>query len=336
VRCPILPKRILRFALLVLCCAICSGEGSNSQGSYPLIYFGKVFVASARQMTVRLVGSLALSAPSVAEDLQGRLWGRLEPACIGALDPASGRIVARVALPRKPYNHLITPQGKAYVTHSSLTKDGFTLSVVDTQRAVLLRELTGIAGLRTDLAQADGFVYLAAIGVGSGDKLQPYLYRIDTDTDELREVLHARETGFYWKLAAAGGRLYLGYLPSKDEKRSGRVEVRDAVSLKVLAAWQAPRGPLRALYADPRQVLLFCEGGGGATEILVLDPLLVGAARVRTAEGPMARVLGVDGRILVYLDYPFELGYREVSVCFYDLRAGKEVKRIRLDGFKVN
>jgi len=38
----------------------------------------------------------------------------------------------------------------------------------------------------------------------------------------------------------------------------------------------------------------------------------------------------------VYLDYPFESGYREVSVRFYDLAIGKEVKRIRLDGLKDN
>ena len=335
-RCRVPSKRIFPVVLLALCSAICSGEGSEAAGFYPLIYFGRVLIADASDLSVRSVGSLAFAAPAVAADSQGRIWGRLEPGSLGALDPASGRLVARVALPHKPYNHLITPQGKAYVTHSALTREGFTLSVVDTRRAALLRELTGIAGLRTDLAQASGFVYLAAVGVRSENNLQPYLYQIDTDTDLLREVLHAGDTGFFWKLAAADGRLYLGYLPSKGEKRNGRVEVRDARSLEVLGVREMAPGPLRGLYADPREVLLFCEGGGGRTVILVMDPLLAAAPKVLAAEGPVARVLGVDGRILVYLDYPFESGYREVSVRFYDLAIGKEVKRIRLDGLKDN
>jgi len=54
---------------------------------------------------------------------------------------------------------------------------------------------------------------------------------------------------------------------------------------------------------------------------------------VRTLQGPVAHVLGVHGSILVYLDYPFEVGYRDVSICFYGLEAGRELKRIRIREF---
>ncbi|OHD71265.1 MAG: hypothetical protein A2V99_11240 [Spirochaetes bacterium RBG_16_67_19] len=178
----------------------------------------------------------------MAADPEGRFWGRLEPRYLAALDPASGQPCTRIELPCKPYNHLITTSGKAYVTHSALTKEGFTLSVVDTRRSVMLRELTGIAGLRTDLVQAAGFVYLAVAGVGKENSRHCYLYQIDEATDRIREALHSTDKGFYWKLAAAGERLYLGWLPARDAASSvgstafGRVEVRDMARVLGLRA----------------------------------------------------------------------------------------------------
>jgi len=325
---------------LLLCTLSCSGEAAEDPSVYPLLYFGQVLLADAAKLELRVVGELSSAAPSVAADPQGLLWGRLEPRYLAALDPASGRLGARVELPRRPYNHLITPSGKAYVTHSALTKEGFTLSVVDTRRRVLLGELTGIAGLRTDLAQAAGFVFLAAQGVGPENRQHSYLYRIETDTDRLREALRSADTGFHWKLAATGQRLYLGYLPARHSSAStspagfGRVEVRDARSLALLGAWEKAPGPLRALFATMERVLLFFEDEQGDTELLELDALLAGVRRQHELAGPVARVLGLRGGVLTYLDYPFELGYTRVNVCFYDLESGKELKRIDVGGQK--
>jgi len=269
----------------------------------------------------------------VAADPQGWIWGRLEPRHLAALDPGSGELVARVRLPHKPYNHLIAPDGRAYVTHSSLTKEGFTLSVVDTRAKALLRELTGIAGLRSDLAQAAGLVYLAAEGVRKEDIQYSYLYQIDGAGNRIREVLRFADAGYFWKLAADGDRLYLGYLPTKDDPRLGRVEVREARSLKVVGGWEQPPGPLRGLYAAGGQVLLFCGSRDGNTELLLLDPLLRAVPEQRTLQGPVAQVLGIHGSTLVYLDFPFESGHRDVSVCFYGLEAGRELRRIRVREF---
>lgn len=324
--------------LLLLCALSCFGEAAEDPPVYPLLYFGQVLLADPAKLELRVAGELSPAAPSVAADPEGRLWGRLEPRCLAALDPASGRLCAQVELPRKPYNHLITPSGKAYVTHSALTKDGFTLSVVDTRRGVLLRELTGIAGLRTDLAQAAGFVYLAAAGVGKENSRHCYLYQIDEATDRIREALHSPDPGFYWKLAAAGELLYLGWLPARDAASTvgsagfGRVEVRDARSLELLRTWGEAPGPLRALYAAAGQVLLFFEDQAGNTELRVMDPMLSAVLQARKLAGPVGRVLGLRAGILTYLDRRFETGYTEVNLCFYKLGAGRELKRIKLGG----
>jgi len=321
-------RGLVAFLLLASCAAVCPGEGPLPPGVFPLVYSGQVLLADAAKLELRSVGTLTRVALAVAADPQGRIWGRLEPRHLAALDPASGELVARVALPRAAQYLLITPEGKAYVTHGSGTKEGFTLSVVDTRRKALLRELSGIAGPHTDLARTAGFTFLAAEGRRKEDRQNSYLYQVDEATDGIREALRMADAGHFWKLAAAGNRLYVGYLPVRDNPGFGRVEVRDARSLDLLRDWEQAPGPLRALYATAEKVLLFCEREGGGTDLLVLDPLLRAGPRVRRLEGPVARVLGVRGATLVYLDYLFEAGHVNVSVCFYVLEAGGELKRI--------
>jgi hypothetical protein len=104
--------------------------------------------------------------------------------------------------------------------------------------------------------------------------------------------------------------------------------LRDARSLKLLRTWEQAPGPLRALYASTGQVLLFFENKEGNIDLLVLDPMLSAVLQARKLAGPVARVLGLRGGVLTYLDYPFEVGYTEVNVCFYDLEAGRELRRI--------
>jgi len=166
--------------------------------------------------------------------------------------------------------------------------------------------------------------------VRAEDSRHCYLYQIEEATDRIREALHTPDTGYYWKLAAAGDRLYLGYLPPRDVERFGWVEVRDARSLQLLGAFKQAPGPLRALFAAAGQVFLFFEDQEGNTDLLELDPLLDAAPRARKLQGPVARVLGVRGGILAYLDRYFEAGYTKVNVCFYGLEAGRELRRINI------
>ena len=319
--------------LLLLLGGAAGGFAENSAGVFPLVYFGKVLLADSSKLQLRLVGALSPAARAVAADPRGWIWGRLEPRHLAALEPDSGEMVARVRLPRKPQSLLITPDGKAYVTHGSPSKEGFILSVVDTRGAALLRELSGIAGSATDLAQTEGLVFLAAEGVGRQDYQFSFLYQIDTGSDRLREVLRMDDAGIYWKLAADGGRLYLGYLPTTDDPRLGWVEAREARSLSLLASWDRVPGPLRALYAAGGRVFLFCGKPEGDAELLVLDPLLRSVARRYALQGPVARVLGVHGAILAYLDYAFETGTGKVNACFYDLEEGRELRRIDVQNF---
>jgi hypothetical protein len=320
-------------ALLLLLGGAAGGFGERSAGLFPLVYFGKVLLADSTKLELRFVGTLSPTARSVAADPRGRIWGRLEPRHLAALDPDSGEMVARVRLPHKPETLLITPGGKAYVAHSSRTKKGFTLSVVDTGSEALLGEIAGIAGTATDLAQTQELVFLAAEGASREDSQYSYLYQIDSATDQIREVMRLADAGSYWKLAAAGGRLYLGYLPTRDDARFGRAEVRDARSFDLLSGWDGATGPLRALYAAGGQMLLFCEKPEGETELLVMDALLRSVVQRHTLKGPVARVLGIHGATLAYLDYAFEAGNTKVMVCFYDLEEGRELRRIDIRDF---
>ena len=318
--------------ILLLCLAALCPAGA-SPDSLAFIYFGKVLLVDPSSRELRLVGTLSPAAPAVGLDPQGWIWGRLEPRHLAALDPDSGELVARVRLPRKPYHQLIAADGKAYVTHQSPAKEGFTLTVVDTRSRSLLRELPGIAGLHTDLAQAAGLVYLAAEGASSEDSRFSYLYQVDAAGTRIREVLRFEDAGYFWKLAADGDRLYLGYLPTREDPRLGRVEVRDARTMDLLGRWDKAPGPLRGLYAAAGQVLLFCGAGDGSTELLLLDPLLRAAPQVRRLPGPVGRVLGIPGGTLVYLDYPSEAGNRDMSVRFYGLEAGRELGRLKVRDF---
>ncbi len=320
-------------ALLLLLGGTALGYGQDSAGLFPLVYYGRVLLADASRLQLRSVGTLSPAAREVALGPRGWIWGRLEPRHLAALDPDSGEMVARVRLPHKPESLLITPGGKAYVTHSDRTKEGFTVSVVDIRGTEFLRELTGVAGTETDLAQTEGQVYLAAEGASREDNAYSYLCRIDTTTDALREVLRLEDAGSYWKLAADGGRLYLGYVPTRDDPRFGTVEVRDVRSFALLARWDGATGPLRALHAAGGQVLLFCGKAELETELLIMDPLLRSVSRRHALEGSAARVLGIHGATLVYLDALPEENNTKVNACFYDLKEGRELKRIDVRDF---
>jgi hypothetical protein len=322
--------RILPLVFLLFSTGLCFGENTELARAYPLIYFGRVLLADATSLELRHVGLLSPVAPMVAEDAAGRIWGRLEPRHLAALDPAHDEMVARARLPHKPGVFLITTAGKAYITHGSPRQERFSISVLDTRREVLLEELKGMVGLPLELAEAAGFVYVVALSVLKSDPMEARLYQISEETGLVQEVLASADTGYSWKLAASGGLLYLGYLPAEDNPGNGRVEVRDARTFRLLRSWDAPPGPLRALYARDSQVMLFCQAAGGKTDLLIQDSLLSTAAKVQVLEGPVARVLGVHGARMVYLDRLFETGKTDVSVHFYDLAAGRELKRINI------
>jgi hypothetical protein len=327
---PGLFRPILPFVFLALSAGLCFAENTEPAGIYPLIYFGRVLLADSTRLELRQVGILSPVAPMVAEDAAGRIWGRIEPRHLAALDPRNGEMPARVRLPHKPSVFLITPSGKAYVTHGGPRQELSSVSVLDTRREAVLEELKGMVGMPAELAEAGGFVYVVALSVLKSDPMELRLYQISEETSRLQEVLASAEKGYSWGLASSGGRLYLGYLPDKDNPGNGRVEVRDARTFQLLRRWDAAPGPLRALYARGSQVMLFCQAAGGKTDLLLLDSLLGAAPKVQVLEGPVGRVLGVHGARMVYLDRLFETGQADVSVCFYDLSTGQELKRINI------
>jgi hypothetical protein len=320
------------FAVLPLC-----AQPTRPSGEVPFVYFGHVFLVDPDAMSLRRVGALSLTTPAVARDPQGRIWGRLERNELAALDPATGAVAARVPLPYAAYEHVVTPSGLAVVTHAAQTKEGFTATVVDTAAGKAVREITGIAGLRTDLAAAGETVYLAVIGTGRNDGGALRLYEIDPRAGALRELLVDRSGVHGLRVAAAGGRLYAAFVARPGSGAPERIEVRDRPTARIVrtadeSLWGKDRR-LTGLYATGTAVFLFLETAGRAHELLVADPGLSLALRRLSLPGPVSRVLAARGNELVYLDVPFEAGYRDVNLCFYDLGLGKEVKRVNIPGY---
>jgi hypothetical protein len=303
----------------------------------PFIYFGHVFLADPGTMEIRRIGALSLTAPAVAADPRGLVWGRLDKAEFAALDPATGEVVRRVSLQFPVYDHVITPSGKAFVTHASLTKEGFTVSVVDTGAGIAITEIRRIAGLRTDLISIDETVYLAVVEAGHGKDGRLRLYEIDAKDNAIREIAPSTSSRHFLRIAVAGSRLYVAFVARLDSKASARVDVIDRSTRRVIRSadevlWGKGRR-LTGIYAEGQAVYLLFSTDDGGHEIAVTDPELT-VIRVRLPlPGPVSRILAVRGAIIMYLDFSFAAGNRDVSLRFYDMNARKEVKAIGIPGW---
>jgi hypothetical protein len=328
-------RRYILFVLLLS--AALSGFAQARPAAVPFIYFGHVFLADPETMEIRRIGALSLTAPAVAADPRGLVWGRLDKTVFAALDPATGKVVRRVSLPFPVYDHVITPSGKAFVTHASQTKDGFTVSVVDTEVGKAITEIRHIAGLRTDLTTAGETVYLAVAGPERGPDGALRLYELNASPGGTRELLSAVDPLRTLRLAADGPRLYAAWLPRTGSDAPARIEVRDRTTRRVEriaddSLWGEGRR-LTGVYAEGRAVYLIFNTDDGGCEIAVADSDLT-TIRVRLPmTGPVSRILAVRGAIIMYLDFSFAAGYRDVSLRFYDMNARKEVKAIGIPGW---
>ena len=275
-----------------------------------------------------------MAAASAAVDPEGLFWARSGSQTLGPVDPQTGTMVAEVVLPDAPYDLRISQAGKAYVTHTTLTADGFLLSVVDTNSKRYVGNMNGIQGLVTGLAYRRPYLYLAASGVRRPGHL--YLYRIDTNNDTLVE-LYRRPRGFYrWEIAFHNEKLVLVRAsgPWAVESAAPRVELYDPDTEEVSPLAGPERFPDIHELTGPAWIegdrLLVPGRGQRGRGVAVLDLRGDSHAAFVPIAGGVSEIVALRGDRLVYLDGLFTTGQRGRSLYFYDLEAQRESARISI------
>lgn len=322
------------FLLLGLRGDLLFAQSRHGRGEFLFVYWGTVIAVDPASLSVQEVGFLSPTASTVTADADGLLWGRLDPNYLAAWSPTERRIVARVPLRHKVYNHVLVKNGKAYVTHNALTDEGFSVSVIDTEQKKLIHEIKGIGGLRTDLLESGGFVYLAARGVRQQDYLHLYLYRIDAEVDRLEEIYRYSQAGYYWLMAASPQSLFICYLATAKSGLEDMIEVMDLDTLRIVRRidstfWGSDRRLVHLFQASGRALLL-CRDVAGSGILIETDPELTAVHRTFPLGSQAHRILGVQESVVMYFDSPLGASPKGVTLHFYDTGAGKEVKRIDL------
>lgn len=291
------------------------------------------------------LGSFDPAAYTLTRDSDGLYWARSAPKALGALEPDTGQAAARIALPYRVYNHVLAADGIVYVTHHTLTAEGFTVSVVDTRARKLLREIRGIAGLRTGLAVSGSAVFMTTTDVGKPGYL--HLYRIDTATHELTELRRADSAGSCWLLSGEGDTLLLVRTP-----RPGRpaeapgasdtagasvasVERLDLVTGRTVGAQSAAAiAPLARRMGEPLiaggEIFVPLQEEGGRWAIARLDQATLARRDFLPLSYSIQRIVGRHGSMLVYLDGPEPAFGPGMTLHFYDLEGRKEVKSVNI------
>ena len=99
--------------------------GSSEASGGVFAAYGTLIGVDPLGLELSALGAVDPGAWTAARDEAGLCWVRCAPKVLGALDPRSGRLAARVTLPYRVYNHVAAENGLIYVTHHTLTRDGF-------------------------------------------------------------------------------------------------------------------------------------------------------------------------------------------------------------------
>ncbi|MBN1837226.1 MAG: hypothetical protein JW820_15320, partial [Spirochaetales bacterium] len=268
------------------------------------------------------LGSFDPAAWTVSRDGQGLYWARCAPRVLGALDADTGRIEARIPLPYRVYNHVMAAGGLLYVSHHTLTAQGFTVSVVDPGARRLVGEIRGISGLRTGLAAAGDAVFMTTVDVASPASL--HLFRIDTVTNQLTELRRAQAAGSRWLLAGQGETLLLAASASAANGEEASLELLDPGSGRTLRAQAAAvLAPGAGLLGEPlvgaEEILVPIQDSQGRWTLLCLDPDTLTRRDLLPLSYSVQRIVGKHGSMLAYLDGPEPAFGPGMSLHFYDL-----------------
>ena len=303
----------------------------SEPSSYYFLANGHFFIIKPEQQSLSCLGSFHYAAPTIALSPDGLYWARWGEKTLAAFNPKSGKIEAKVTLPHRPYNHIIADNGKAYVTHHTLTARGFWISVADTSQKKLVKIIKDIWGLRTGLAYGHGFVYLAAIGVGRPDNL--YLYQINSQNDRLKEIYRVPKTDYSWKISVLGNSLYLCHLNMPDKSLAPMIEIMDLERKKIIQTLNTSK--LKGVKKILGKITFYGKRGffpclrtDGHYGLALFNPQLGRVEKVFKVISPIHKIIGLRDDFLFYIDTPAGAGKKEISLYFYNLNLGKEVKVI--------
>ncbi len=292
---------------------------------------GTVFRVDIANRQVSSIGSLHTSAPDIDVAGDGLVWGRGDLSSVAALDPSNGEEVARVDLPQRPYLQIITPSGKLYISHNTLTSKGFSISVVDTVSKRLIKRIQGIQGIVTGLALDQKSVYIAAVGVRRPDFL--YLYRICTETDTLEEIYRAPKTFYRWEISTYRNLLYLTYVRGANGEAPPLIEVMDLGSHQIVDRWTFSSEIRRILeqlsfYETSAYALVMCRDGDHG--IAVFDPESGKIKRVLPLRQAPSRIIGIHNNCLVYTASPQVAGVKGIALHFYQIDQATEIHSVNI------
>lgn len=311
-------------------------ESSLSSDSYFFLVYGRLLEINPEEQTLSLLCTFHHAAPTVDLSPDGLYWARLIGNTMAAFNPKTKEMEVKVMLPHRPYNHIITPNGKAYVTHHTLTPQGFWVSVVNTYKKKFITAIKHIYGLRTDLAYGNGFVYLATIGVGRPDNL--YLYQIDTRSDRLKEIYRVTKTDYHWKISVLDDRLYICRTNMPNKNPDPLIEIMDLEKRKIIKTitnsdLQGVKEIIGKITFVKDQAFLPCRTLDGGYGIALFNPHSGSMEKILDVSSHIYQIIGIKGDTLFYIDNPAQVGKEGISLYFYNLRKGKEVKIINIAQF---
>jgi len=330
-------RSIMRFVLSLL---LASGgvflvHAERPDAGICFLEYGYLFQVHPRPMELSVLGMFHPAAPSAARAPDGLYWARRGERELAALDLASGRIVASVRLAMRPYDHVIAANGKAYVTHHTLTREGFWISVVDTANRSALEPIKGVEGLRCDIEAGERCVYLCTMEVGEPHTLR--LYAIDTQRDEAQTLFSEIPEGYDLRLAFNDGLLYICRTGPLQGRDFAPIRVMDTASGRISVQVPATRlEPISRITGkmvfDRGYAYLPCAVSGNEPAIARLSLPDLEVDTVYRSERAVWRILGLVEDRLIFIG-PEQTERGDISLVFYDLGEEREVKRISLVEF---
>ena len=296
------------------------------------IAYGNLEKLDLSTMNVKKIGFFDITSKYLAVAPNGLVWSRLTLKSIGGMNVDSGEVAAKINLPYRPYRITILGNGLAIVSHQILVKDGIPLSIVDTKKKIYVKTIFGLNGLVTDMV-ADDSVFISTF------KLKPprglSVYRMDANNGKLVKILQSNITDSHYGISLKGNLLFVSLLPGIGSKRKSEIIVlnrKTGEEVKKIEG-EGLNGVSRIIGKPVFTNDFGCfecvdRNGRNGIAILSLKKLIV--TNVLPLKGNIYRILSVSKNLIAYMNIQPYLEKGKLAICFFDIEAGKEVKRVNI------
>ena len=331
-------KSTLSFIFLI-CIAVIPIYTQTPGGQY-FIAYGKLLKINYVNKSISVAGSFHRTAKYYAVARDGAVWSRKDYTHIEGVYPdraGEGRAQASIRLPFRPYRITILPDGTGYISHQILTAKGFPLSVVDTDRKVLVQVFYHIEGLVTDLLNSHGAGYLTTYGFRKPHTLR--IYRIRKGEGSAEEIYSSKSEGsesegHVLKLSPFKNTLYVTLVPGRTSALEPEIKQID-LSGKVIAVCKGTRmrGISRILdkpYFYNGNGYLPCKTQSGKEGFAVFSVKKQSVVDVLPVQSSIYKIIGVRSGMIAYINIQPDVGKGELAIYFYSIKGRKEVRNIKI------